>query len=437
MSLARKGLIRMAGPGTSLALSPRVDVQRTIKPKRPRYLVVAVLAIVLVLATLALTRADSAVPSVKRSMLTIDTVKRGPMVRQVRGPGNLAPEQIRYITTLTPGRVERILVRPGTAVVESTVLLVLGNPDVNIQALQSEQQLTAAQAQLATVRLDLENQRWTQQSNLASVRRQCDDAVRQVEASQELDKQGMIPKLEMRRLEDSAKEMRTRLDVETQRLAMISSSIEPQVAVQKEQVRRLQAIAAFQRGQVASMTVRAGAAGIVQELPLEVGQWVTSGMNLAIVAQPGRLKAVLHVPETQARDVVLNQSASIDTRNGIARGHVIRIDPAVQNGTVTVEVALDGKLPPGARPDMSVDGTIEVERLSNVLYVGRPVLGDAESATHLFRLDPDGEHATRVPVRLGRGSVSEIEVAGGLRAGDKVILSDMSEWDDHKRVRLR
>jgi len=237
-------------------------------------------------------------------------------------------------------------------------------------------------------------------------------------------------------MEGRATELKTRLDVETKRLAMISSSIEPQLAVQREQVRRLQAIAAFQRGQVASMTVRAGAAGIVQELRLEVGQWVTSGMNLAIVAQPGRLKAVLHVPETQARDVVLNQSAAIDTRNGIARGHVIRIDPAVQNGTVTVEVALEGKLPGGARPDMSVDGTIEVERLSNVLYVGRPVLGDAESATNLFRLDPDGEHATRLPVRLGRGSVSEIEVTAGLRAGDKVILSDMSEWDDHKRIRL-
>ena len=398
---------------------------------------IAAAAGVLVLATLALTRADSADPSVKRSSLTIDTVRRGPMVRQVRGPGNLAPEQIRYITTLTPGRVERILVRPGTAVVESTVLLVLGNPDVNIQALQSEQQLTAAQAQLASVKLDLENQRWTQESNLASVRRECDDAVRQVEASVELDKQGMIPRLEMRRLEDRATELKTRLDVETKRLATISASVEPQIAVQREQVRRLQAIAAFQRGQVASMTVRAGAAGIVQELSLEVGQWATSGMNLAIVAQPGRLKAVLRVPETQARDVVLNQPASIDTRNGVARGHVTRIDPAVQNGTVTVEVALEGKLPPGARPDMSIDGTIEVERLSNVLYVGRPVLGDAESTANLYRLDPDGQHASRVPVRLGRGSVSQIEVAGGLRAGDKVILSDMSEWDDHKRIRLR
>jgi multidrug resistance efflux pump len=414
-----------------------MDVQRQPKSKRSRTTVLAASAAGLILATIALSRVEPASPTVKRSTVSIDTVKRGLMVRQVRGPGNLVPEQIRYITTLTPGRVERILVRPGTAVTAGTVLLELGNPDVHIQALESEQQLTASQAQLVSMKLGLENQRWTQESNLASVRREYEDAVRQARTSEELAKKGMIAGVELDRARDRAKELSTRMEVEQKRLDAIIASIGPQMDVQREQVRRLSAISAFQRGQVASMRVQAGANGVLQELPLEVGQWVTSGMTLAVVAQPGKLKAVLHVPETQARDVVMSQPASVDTRNGVVKGRVIRIDPAVQNGTVVVEVAFDGALPAGARPDMSVDGTIEVERLNDVLYVGRPVNGNAESATKLFRLDPDGRHATRVPVRLGRGSVNAIEIRGGLKAGDQVILSDMSEWDEHDRVRLR
>jgi HlyD family secretion protein len=414
-----------------------MDIPRQAPKKRNRRLLIGVLAGGVILATIALSQVDPAAPSVKRSSLTIDKVKRGPMLRQVRGPGQLVPEQIRYITTLTPGRVERILVRPGTAVEAGTVLLELGNPDVHIQALESEQALTAARAQLVTLTMTLENQRYTQEAALATVRREYDDAARQATASEELAKEGMVAHLEFSRTQGAAKELAARLEVESKRLDMIRASLEPQLAIQREQVQRLEAISRFQRGQVNSMKVVAGADGVLQGLPLEVGQWVTPGHTLAVVAQPGRLKAVLRVPETQARDVSIGQPASIDTRTGIAKGRVTRIDPAVQNGTVTVDVTLAGSLPAGVRPDMTVDGTIEVDRLANVLHVGRPVHGAAESTVGLYRIEPDRQHASRVPVRLGRGSVNAVEVLQGLKEGDEVILSDMSEWDDHPRLRVR
>jgi len=420
-----------------LRYRPDMDIARQPTKKRNRRVLIGALAGGLILATIALARVEPAAPSVKRASLTIDKVKRGPMLRQVRGPGQLVPEQIRYITTLTPGRVERILVRPGTTVDAGTILLELGNPDVNIQALESEQALTGARAQLVTLQMSLENQRYTQESSLATVRREYDDAVRQAKASEELAKEGMIAHLEFSRTQDTAKELAARLEAETKRLEMIRSSIEPQLAIQREQVQRLQAISQFQRGQVNSMKVVAGAAGVLQGLPLEVGQWVTPGNTLAVVAEPGRLKAVLRIPETQARDMAIGQPASIDTRTGIAKGRVTRIDPAVQNGTVTVDVMPEGALPAGARPDMTVDGTIEVERLPNVLHVGRPVQGAPETTVGLFRLEPGRQHAVRVPVRLGRGSVNAIEVLNGLKEGDEVILSDMSEWDDHARLRVR
>jgi multidrug resistance efflux pump len=387
--------------------------------------------------TLGLTRLEPAAPTLRRSTITTDTVKRGPLVRQVRGPGNLVPEQIRYITTLTPGRVERVLARAGTTVQAGTVLLELQNPDVHIQALQAEQQLTAAQAELVNLKLALENQRLTQEGAVATVRREYEQAAREAATSEELNKKGLIAGQVLNQSRDRMNELSTRLEVETKRLNLTSSSIQSQLAVQEEQVNRLRDIANFQRGQVRSMKVEAGSDGVLQELSLEVGQWVMPGMTLAVVAQPGRLKAVLRIPETLARDVVLNQPAEVDTRNGIANGRVIRVDPAVQNGTVTVEVGLEGKLPAGARPDMSVDGTIEVERMEDVLYVGRPVYGDPESTVGLFRLDPAGRTATRVPVRLGRGSVNAMEIRGGQVEGDVVILSDMSSWDGSERVRIR
>jgi multidrug resistance efflux pump len=414
-----------------------MDIPRQQKPKRRRYVYLGAGIGAVVLTTVALSRLEPAAPSVDRAVVWTDTVRRGPMVRQVRGPGNLVPEQIRYITTLTPGRVDRVLQRPGVDVDSGTVLLELSNPDVHIQALQAEQQLTAAQAQLVSLHATLENQRLTQEAAVATVRSEYEEAMRQLRANEELAQGGLIPSLELSRARDRAAELEVRLDVERKRLELFAGSIDAQLDVQRQQVTRLRAIAEFQRAQVASMTVRAGSEGVLQELSLEVGQWVMPGMNLAVVVQPGRLKAVVRIPETQAKDVVLNQRATIDTRNGLIPGRVRRIDPAVVNGTVAVDVELEGELPPGARPDLSVDGTIEVERLDDVLFVGRPAYGQAESTVGLFRLEPAGKGAVRVSVRLGRSSVSAIEVRDGLQPGDVVILSDMSTWDAHERVRLR
>lgn len=414
-----------------------MDIPRQKKPKRLRYVYLGVGLTAVILTTVALSRLEPAAPSVDRAVVWTDTVRRGPMVRQVRGPGNLVPEQIRYITTLTPGRVDRVLLRPGVEVDSGTVLLELSNPDVHIQALQAEQQLTAAEAQLVSLHATLENQRLTQEGVVAMVRSEFEEARRQLAAHEELARSGLIPPLELSRSRDRVAELAVRVDVEEKRLELFAGSIESQLEVQRQQVTRLRAIAEFQRNQVASMTVRAGSAGVLQELSLEVGQWVMPGMNLAVVVQPGRLKAVVRIPETQAKDVVLNQRATVDTRNGIIPGRVRRIDPAVVNGTVAVDIELEGELPPGARPDLSVDGTIEVERLDDVLYVGRPAYGQAESTVGLFRLEPDGKGAVRVSVRLGRSSVNAIEVRDGLQPGDVVILSDMSAWDAHERVRLR
>lgn len=414
---------------------PRPDVAR--KKKRKRWIVAGAGAGVALLATVALARLEPAAPTVERSTIWVDTVRRGTMVRQVRGPGNLVPEHIRYITTLTPGRVERILVRPGTVVEAGTVLMELGNPDVHIQALQADQQLTAAEAQLVSLRTTLEGQRLSQQATLATTRAEHQEALRQVRLAEELATKGLAAAMDVERARDRAAELATRMAVEEQRLALLTESLEAQLEVQRAQVDRLRAIAEFQRGQVESMRVRAGLDGVLQALPLEVGQWVMPGMTLAVVAQPGRLEAVLRIPETQAKDVTLGQPVAVDTRNGIVQGRVARIDLAVQNGTVAVDVTLEGELPPGARPDLSIDGTIEVERLTDVLYVGRPAYGQEGGAIALFRLEPGGDVAHRVPVRLGRSSVNSIEVLDGLAAGDVVILSDMSNWDAHDRVRIR
>jgi multidrug resistance efflux pump len=399
--------------------------------------VIALVAVALAVVTIAVSRVDPAVPGVDREAVVVDTVKRGPLVREIRGPGQLVPEQIRYVTTLTPGRVERVLVRPGAPVEADALLLELANPDVNIRALEAEQQLTAAQAQLVALRLELEGAVWTQEGALATARRESDEAERQARNNEALSARGLVARIELDRARDRAREAATRTDAETKRLALQKSSIAGRLAVQKEQVARLEAIARFQRDQVGSMQVRAGARGVVQELALEVGQWVTPGMTLAIVAQAGRLKAVLRIAETEAREVVVGQPATIDTRSGLAHGHVARVDPAVTNGTVTVEIVLDGALPAGARPDMSVDGTIEIERLKDVLRLGRPALVPGGGVATLYRMEKDGHHASRVAVRLGRSSVRAVEVVSGLAPGDVVVLSDMSAWDSHARVRIR
>lgn len=387
--------------------------------------------------TVALSKLDRATPTVEASTLWIDTVARGEMLREVHGPGTLVPEQIRWIAAVTAGRVERKHVEPGAKVTAATVLVELSNPDVELQALEAQRQLSEAEAALVNLRASLETQRLNQQSVIAQVRSERNDAKRTVDVAHGLAEKKLIASTDLERAKDKMAELEERYTIEQDRLRVHTDAMAAQLDVQRSQIAHLREILAFRHQQVASMRVVAGADGVLQELPLEVGQWAMSGTTLAKVIEPGRLKAVLNIPETQAKDVVIGQRASIDTRNGIIAGRVVRIDPAARNGTVSVDVALDGALPPGARPDLTVDGTIEIERLPNALHVGRPAYGQANTAVELFRLEPDGRAATRVRVQFGRGSVRSIEIVDGLREGDQIILSDMSQYGDHPRVRLR
>lgn len=414
-----------------------MDIPREKRPNRRRYVYIGLGVTAVAAVTLALARLEPAAPTVDASMIFTDTVERGSFVREVRGPGNLVPEDIRWITTLTPGRVERIHVQPGAHVEPGMVLLELSNPDVNIQTLQSEQALTAAEAQLVTLGTSLETQKLNLESLVATAEREYQDAVRQLETNEELAREGLIPRNELELSRDRVRELEIGLQSQRERLRIHVESMEGQLQVQREQVERLRAIAEFQRAQLESMTIRASASGTLQDMDLEVGQWVIPGNTLGAIVQPGRLKAELRIPETQVRDVTVGQPARIDTRNGIIPGIVRRIDPSVQNGSVLVEVSLEGELPRGARPDLSVDGTIEVDRLDDVLYVGRPAIGQPESTVGLFVLTEDGRHAVRRTVRLGLASVNTIEVVEGLEVGDVVIQSEMSQWDEYDRVRIR
>jgi multidrug resistance efflux pump len=420
-----------------------VDIVRPKQKSNKKYVLGALGVVALVATTVALRRLPTAAPSVDRATLWIDTVRKGTMKREVRAPGTLVPEQIRYVSAVTSGRIEATPVRPGVTVDPNTILLEMSNPDVQLQALEAERQLTAAQAQLTTLRTQLETARLNQSSVVAQIRSQFNEAKRQADVQEKLEERKLASANDVAKARDAIKELSERLEFEQQRLKIMTDDVEKQIAMQQSQVERQRAIWKFQTERVASMIVRAGAPGVLQSLgqsgqgTIEVGQWVNAGTQLATVAQPGRLKAVLRVPETQAKDVVVGQKTSIDTRNGIVEGHVMRVFPSAENGTVTVEVALDGALPRGARPDLSVDGTILIEQLNDVMYVGRPAYGQAESTVGLFRLEPDNTHAARVNVRLGRSSVNTIEVVQGLNVGDKVIISDMSAWDNVERVKLK
>ena len=414
-----------------------MDIQRQPVKNRRRFLYLAAAIVAVVATTVGLSRLKPAAPSVELGTLWMDTVRKGPMVREVRGPGTLVPEQIRWISAVTPGRVDRVLVQPGVMVDENTLLLELSNPDVQIQSLQAQRELTAAEAELISLKTNLEAQRLTQAGAVATAKSAYREAQRKAKADSDLVAQNLISTAEAGRSGDQAEEMTTRMEIEEKRLAILTDNMKEQLDVQQAQVDRLRAIAAFQRRQVESMVVRAGASGVLQELPMQVGQWAISGATLAKVVRPEKLKAVLRIPETQAPDVTVGQPAAIDTRNGIVKGHVVRMDPASQNGTVTVDVTLDGTLPKGARPDLSVDGTIEIERLSDVLHVGRPAYGQANSTVGIFRMVPGTDEAERVQVGLGRSSVNTIEVLRGLNEGDVVILSDMSRWDAVDRVRVK
>jgi RND family efflux transporter MFP subunit len=391
------------------------------------------------LITLGLSRLKPAAPTVDKGTVLIDTVKRGPMERQVRGPGSLVPETegIRQVSAATDARVERLLIQPGTNVVPDSVILEMSNPELERDALDADWQLKAGQADLANTRVRLRKELLDQQAAAATVESDFHQAEMQAETNQGLFKEGIVAGLTLKLSEVRAKELATRNEIEKKRLAVYSESEKAQIEAQDARVEQLRALAHLKRSQMDSLRVRAGIAGVLQEVPVQPGQRVTSGTTLAKVVQRDKLKAQLKIAETQARDVEIGERATIDTRNGIVEGHVSRSDPSVQGGTVTVDVAIDGPLPRGARPDLSVDGTIELEHLADVVYVGRPAFGSEQGAITLFRLQPDGDEAVRVKVRLGKSSVNAVQVLDGLTPGDRVILSDMSAWDAFDRVRLK
>lgn len=413
---------------------PRQSQAGKRRNRRILFAVAGIAAIILI--TVGLSRLEPAAPSVDRATVWVDTVKRGPMVRQVRGSGTLVPEEIRWIPALTDGRVERIRTLPGTVVEADTIILDLSNPELEVSAREAASELKAAEAELVNLRVQLQSQLLTQEAATASVESEYRQAKLQADADRELSAAGLIADITLKISDVRARELENRAGIERQRLDIRSQSAEAQLAVQQARVDRLRDTWQLRRGQVEDLKVRAGVAGMLQQVPVEVGEQVAPGTRLARVAEPGRLKAEVRIAETQARDIVIGQPASIDTRNGIISGKVSRIDPAVQNGTVTVDVALTGDLPKGARPDLSVDGTIELERLEKVLYVGRPAFGQEHSTVGLFRLDEDGDSAVRIQVKLGRSSVNTIEILDGLKESDQVVLSDMSSWDAFDRVRL-
>jgi multidrug resistance efflux pump len=413
-----------------------VDIPRPQKKKYGRYIAIGGGVVALVVVTVALSQLEPAAPSVERATVWMDTVEQGELVRQVRGPGTLVPEEMRWLSAVTAGRIEQRHVRPGATVATGDLLLEMSNPDVQLQALEAERQLASAQAALVSLRTQLQTERLNRKSQVEQIRIQANEADRTEESMISLGQKNLASANEVLRAKETAAELRNRLALEEEQLRTVEASIEQQLALAQENVSRQRAVAQFQRDRVASMQVRAGSDGVVQEIDWEVGQWANSGAVLARIAQPGKLKAVLRIPETQVRDIAVGQVATIDTRNGLVQGHVMRIDPASVNGTVTVEVALPDTLPRGARPDLSVDGTIEIERLENVMHVGRPAYGQAESQVGLFKLEPNGKEAVRVSVRLGRSSVNEIEIVSGLQPGDVVILSDLSSYDASDRVRI-
>ena len=412
----------------------RPDIARAKKLRRIVY--GTGFAVVILLITVGVSRLEPAAPRVDRDTVYMSTVERGSMLRQVRGTGTLVPEQIRWITAITSGTVEQIVIRPGAEVTPDTVIVELSNPELEQQALEARLQLDAALARYESQQVELRIQELTQQASLKTIESELSQAEYEAELDEELFRDNLVSELQVRQKQSRVSELRIRQEIEQQRLEIQADSTRATLAAEQADVDRLQTIYQLRQDQVSDLRVRAGNTGILQEVPLEEGQSVTPGTNLARVGDPTRLKAELRIAETQAKDIQIGQPAAIDTRNGVIPGHVIRIDPAVQQGTVTVDVALDGELPRGARPDLTVDGTIELERLENVIYVGRPVFGQEQSVVSLFKLDPESDHAVRTRVSLGRSSVNDIEVLEGLEPGDQVVLSDMSQWDAFDRVRL-
>jgi HlyD family secretion protein len=433
---AENTIVRPSGFTSTLSSMdiPRPDV--AAKKRKRRIIIIAAVAVGVILATIGLSRLKPAVPTVERSTVWIDTVKRGPMVRQVRGLGTLVPEEIRWIPATTAGRVEKIVVRPGAHVEPDTVILEMSSAEVEQAAHDAQLQLKAAESELVTLRATLQRGLLDQEATTAKAESDYEQAKMERETDDQLAKNGLIAVLQYKTAKVKEAELKNRNDIEHQRLQFARDSIDPQLASKQAAVDQAQELAKLKEDQVAALHVRAGMSGVLQQLPVDVGQQVKSGENLARVADPTKLKAQIKIAETQAKDIQVNQKAVIDTRNGVVDGHVIRVDPAVEQGTVTVDVAIDGKLPKGARPDLSVDGTIELERLNDVVYVGRPAFGQENNTVGMFKLVPGSSEAVRTPVKLGKSSVNTIEILGGLQPGDEVILSDTSAWDSHERIRL-
>jgi len=409
-----------------------------IEKRRRQIILFGVGAVLVAAVSIGVMRLKPAAPSVERGTVWTDVVKRGSMLRQVRGPGSLMPvqEAVRQIPAETEATVVRIRVLPGTQVQADTILLEMSNSQVEQAAIDAQLQLKAAEAEYQSLRVRLDSDLMTQKAGAATVNADYSQAQRQADTDKALYELGVISGLAYKSSKGKADELTTRNDLEGQRLAINKKAIETQLAHEQAKVDQARTLAALKQKQLDALRVRAGITGVLVDLPMQVGQHVQPGTMLAKVVQPEHLMAALKIAETQARDVQFGEPASIDTHNGVISGTVMRVDPAVQNGTVTVDVKLTGELPRGARPDLSVDGTIDLERLDNVLYVGRPAFGQENSTISLFKLDTDGKEAVRVPVKVGRESVNSIQIFEGLHEGDTVILSDMSRWDKTDRIRL-
>lgn len=418
-----------------------MDISRPdLKRKKMRQqLIVAACGVVAVAAiAVFVSRLKPASPTVDRATVWTDAVKRGPMLRQVRGPGTLVPreDKIRLIPAETEATVVRIRVLPGAKVEPDTLLMDLVDPQVQQELLDAQLQLKAALADYTNVRAKLQSDLMTQKAAAATVGADHNQAQLQSQTDKSLFDLGVISGLTYSASKGKADELTTRNDLEKQRLTLNEKAIETQLAVQQTKVEQAKALLGLKQKQLDALSVRAGISGVLVDLPHQVGEHVAPGTTLAKVVQPDQLKASLKIAETQARDIQIGQPAEVDTHNGVIAGKVIRIDPAVVSGTVTVDVELAGALPQGARPDLSVDGTIDLDRLTDVVYVGRPAFGNENSTISLFKLSPDGKTAVRVPVKVGRASVNSIQVIEGLRDGDTVILSDMSRWDNTDKIRL-
>src|SRR6266480_608620 len=429
-------IVRPAGFTSNLSSMdvPRVGV--AAKKRKRRIMMIAGSALGLILATIAISRLKPAVPSIDRSTVWIDTVKRGPMTRQVRGLGTLVPEDIRWIPANTEGRVEKINIWPGTPVEPDSVILELSSPELEQAAHDAESKATAAEADLTSLRATLQRELLDQESKTTVAHAAYEQAKMERQTNDQLSKNGLVADLVYKTSKIKEEECQKSDEIELKRLAFARDSIEPQLAAKQAAVDQANQLAKLKFDQVDALHVRAGMSGVLQQLPVQIGQRLKVGDNLARVANPTKLKAQVKIAETQAKDIQIKQKAIIDTRNGVVDGHVVRVDPAVEQGTVKVDVAIDGELPKGARPDLSVDGTIELERLNEVIYVGRPAFGQENNTVGIFKLVAGTSEAVRTPVKLGKSSVNTIQIVDGLQPGDQVILSDTSAWDAHDRIRL-